>query len=92
MEEEDDFIEEVQVKVPPGQVIFGSKRSGSQGFNKVSMMTPLAKLDAKPINNLSDSPYEDENHFDTDRKVDVIEICEEESPAYSDHRGADSLK
>ena len=66
MEEEDDFIEEVQVKVPPGQVIFGSKRSEGQGLNKMSMMTPLTKLDSKQINNLSDSPFEDENHLYTD--------------------------
>ena len=66
MVEEDDFIEEVQVKVPPGQVIFGSKRSESQGRNKMSMMTPLTKLDSKQINNESDSPFEDENHLYTD--------------------------
>ena len=98
MKEEDDFIEEVQVKVPPGHVVFGSKRSESQGPNKMSMMTPLTKLDSKQITNLSDSPFEDENHFNTDQKEDAIGICEEDShnqdssPVYSDHGGADLVR
>ena len=89
---EEEFIEEVQVKVPPSQVIFGSKGNESQGQNKLTMMTPLTKLDKKLISNISDSPLDDENHFNTDAKNNEIEICEEDSCVYSDNGGADSVR
>ena len=97
MEDEDDFIDEVQVKVPPGHVVFGSKRNESRGPNKFNVMTPLTKLEHKQINNVSDSPFEDENNF-TDQKADLIEICQQDSdkhdssPVYSDNGGADSVR
>ena len=89
--EEDDFIEEVQVKVPISQVVFGSKKNENQGQNKLAM-TPLIKLDSKPITNLSDSPLDDENNFTTARKSDHVEIYEEDSCVYSDNGGADSVR
>ena len=54
-------------------------------------VSPLIKLDSKPINQLCDSPYEDENDWSSNQRQEEIPDVEDECQINSESGGVNEI-